>query len=258
MENSNITTKEYYTVDFGHILKSLRKRIWMIIASGLVAAIAALFISAIVITPTYSSSILLYVNNNSTSATNPGFSISSSQLTAAQSLIKTYGEILNNRTTLQMVIDETDVSYTHKQLSNMISTEAANNTEVMRVTVVATDPVEASVIANGIAEILPNRIAAIIDGATVELVESAIPNYDKVGPNVTMYTAIGLILGAIASALVVALFALMDSTVHGEEYVLQNYNYPILAKVPNLLSVEGKHYGYYKKKTTSERVVEKK
>ena len=41
------------------------------------------------------------------------------------------------------------------------------------------------------------------------------------------------------------IFALMDDTIHDEDYVLQNYDCPILAKVPNLLNSGSKHYGYY-------------
>jgi hypothetical protein len=37
----------------------------------------------------------------------------------------------------------------------------------------------------------------------------------------------------------------MDDTIHDEDYVLQNYDCPILAKVPNLLNSGSKHYGYY-------------
>jgi hypothetical protein len=37
----------------------------------------------------------------------------------------------------------------------------------------------------------------------------------------------------------------MDDTIHDEDYVLQNYNSPILAKIPNLINSGGKRYGYY-------------
>ena len=44
-------------------------------------------------------------------------------------------------------------------------------------------------------------------------------------------------------ALVVA--AIMDGTIHDEEYLLKTYGYPILAKVPNLLGTSEKKYSYY-------------
>ena len=61
----------------------------------------------------------------------------------------------------------------------------------------------------------------------------------------TKYTAIGMIIGIILSVGVLVVFALMDDTIHDEDYVLNNYNCPILAKIPDLLSSGGKHYDYY-------------
>ena len=238
-------TKEYYTIDVMHIMKTLWNRAWIIALVGFLSAAIGFSFSAFVIKPTYSSSIMLYVNNNSFSLGNTDFSISSSQLTAAQSLVRTYSEILNNRTTLERVIDKTDAPYTYKELSKMIEAAPSNDTEIMRVTVTSEDPYEAARIANGIAEVLPMRVSEIIDGATMEVVDSAIPELEKIAPSITKYTAIGLVLGVFLSAVALVISALMDDTVHDEDYVLKNYEYPILAKVPNLLGSGNKHYGYY-------------
>ena len=52
------------------------------------------------------------------------------------------------------------------------------------------------------------------------------------------------LLGALASILVLVILALMDNTVHDDEYVIRTYDYPILAKVPNLTATGGKKYAY--------------
>lgn len=244
MENK---TREYYTIDIAHILKTLLHNVWMIIVSGFLAAAIGFSISAFVITPTYSSSIMLYVNNSSFSLGDTSFSISSSEITAAQNLVKTYSEILNNRTTLERIIDKTGVPYTYRELSEMIIAKPSNDTEIMKVTVTTEDPYEAAKIANCIAEVLPVRISEIIDGASMEVVDAAIPELEKVDPSITMYTAVGLVLGVLLAAIALVIVALMDGTIHDEDYVLQNYDCPILAKVPNLLSSGNKRYGYYYK-----------
>lgn len=238
------TSKEYYSIDLLHIVKALWKRAWLIALAGLVAAAIGFSCAYFLIAPTYSSSIMLYVNNSSISLGNTSFSISSSEITAAQSLVKTYGEILNNRTTLERVIEKAKVDYTYKEMSRMIESAPSNDTEIMRVTVTAGDPKEAAKIANCIAEVLPERISEIIDGASMEVVDSAIPNNDKVAPSITNYTAVGLILGVLLSGLAIAIAAIMDDTIHDEEYVLKTYDYPILAKVPDLLGSDSRH-GYY-------------
>lgn len=237
--------KEYYTIDLGHLLKVLLSKAWLICLSGFLAAALGFSISAFVIKPTYSSSIMLYVNNSSFSLGNTSFSISSSEITAAQNLVKTYSEILKNRTTLERVIDKTETNYTYRQLSEMIVAAPSNETEIMKVTVTTKDPYEAARIANCIAEVLPVRVSEIIDGASMEVVDSAIPELQKVAPSITTYTALGLILGVLVSVILLMISALRDDTIHDEDYILQNYDCPILAKVPDLLNSGGKHYSYY-------------
>ena len=109
MERQENNAKKYYTIDLLHIVRTLWRKIWIICLAAVIAGGIGFGLSAFIIKPTYSSTIMLYVNNSSFSLGNTSFSISSSEITAAQSLVKTYGEILNNRTTLERVIDEADV-----------------------------------------------------------------------------------------------------------------------------------------------------
>ncbi len=245
MEKQVKADSEYYSIDLMHILRSLIRRAWFIALVGIIVAALTFGVFAFGVSPKYSSSIMLYVNNSSFSLGNTSFSISSSEITAAQSLVRTYGEILNNRTTLERIIDKTKVQYDYIELSEMIESSLSNDTEIMRVTVTTGDPYEASKIANCIAEVLPVRISEIIDGASMEVVDSAIPNLEKVSPNITKCTLIGFILGVMAAVIILIIFIINDDTIHDEEYVIKNYDYPILAKVPNLLHTGSKQYGYY-------------
>jgi capsular polysaccharide biosynthesis protein len=245
MEKQERNNNEYYTVDLLHILKTLWSKVWIIIISGILVAAIGFSYASFIITPKYSSTIMLYVNNSSFSLGNTSFSISTSEITAAQSLVKTYSEILKNRTTLERVIDKANVSYSSRALAGMIEAKPANETEIMQVTVTTTDPYEAAKIANTIAEVLPNRISEIIDGASMEVVDAAVANLDKVSPSITKYTALGLILGVLASVGALTVMALLDDTIHDEEYILNTYDYPILAKVPDLVNTSTEHYSYY-------------
>lgn len=248
MEKTESFNKEYMTIDLLHIAKALLQRWWLIALSGFLAAVIGFSIAAFAITPKYSASIMLYVNNNSFSVGSTSFSISSSEIVAAQSLVKTYSVLLKNRTTLERVAEKAEVSYTTAELSGMITASSADETEVMKVTVTCEDPYEAALIANSIAEVLPVRVSEIVEGSSMAVVDSAVPRLGKVSPSITRHTAIGFIIGAMLSVLVLVIMAIMDDTIHDEEYLLQNYEYPILAKVPDLLSSGTKKYAYYSQK----------
>ncbi|MBR6568066.1 MAG: hypothetical protein IKK60_05390 [Clostridia bacterium] len=253
MDNNSIekVSKDYYVVDLAHIVKAVWKKIWLVAIASILTAALGFSLAAFAITPTYSSSIMLYVNNSSFDVGDLGFSISSSELTAAQSLAKTYTVLLKNRTTLNRLIDVTELDYTWEDLYDMIESAPVNETEVMQVTVTCTNPYEAEQIANGIAKVLPQRVSEIVEGASMEVVDSAVANTEKVAPSITVFTVVGFILGTILSVVAIIIMALMDNTVHDEEYVIKTYQYPILAKIPDLLDAGTKKYGYYYKKNTT-------
>ena len=243
----NERNKEYYTIDLVHVFSTLLKKVWVIILCGIIGAIIGFSYSTFAIAPNYSSSIMLYVNNSSLSVGGASFSISSSEITAAQSLVKTYSEMLTNRTTLEAVIEKSGVNFTWSELNSMIETEAVNGTEILRVKVTCEDPYEAAKIANCLAEVLPKRISEIIEGSSMEVVDSAVVNLSKVSPSITKYTAMGGMFGAVLALVVVIIMALADDTIHDEDYILQNYKYPILARVPDLHAADSKGYAYYKR-----------
>ncbi len=245
MDKNEKITKDYYVVDLAHVVKVVWQRIWAVIAVSLITAVVGFVVAAFAIKPTYAASIMLYVNNSSFNVGDLGFSISSSELTAAQSLAKTYTVLLKNRTTLERLIDETQVDYSWEEIYDMIDSGPVNETEVMRVTVTCQDPYEATRIANGIAVVLPQRVTEVIEGASMEVVDSAIVDTEKVAPSITLYTAVGFIAGLLLSVVTLIIMALMDNTIHDEEYVIRTFGYPILAQVPNLNSSSSKRYGYY-------------
>ncbi len=245
MEKPKINTKEYFVIDLAHIFKTILHRAWLIVLVSFLCAAIGFSIASFVIQPTYSSSIMLYVNNSSFTVGDIGFSISSSEISAAQSLVKTYTVLLKNRTTLEEVRDYTGLPYEWKDLYYMIEAYPVEETEVMGVTVTCEDPYEAKLIANGIAKILPRRISEVVEGSSMEVVDSAVANTNKVAPSITGYTAIGFVVGMVLSIVFLIVAALMDNTIHDDEYILNTYNYPILAKIPDLLETPTKKYGYY-------------
>ena len=244
MDKNEKFARDYYVVDLAHVVKVVWQRIWAVVIVSLITAVLGFMIAAFAIKPTYSASIMLYVNNSSFNVGDLGFSISSSELTAAQSLAKTYTVLLKNRTTLERLITHTGVDYTWEEIYDMIKSGPVNETEVMQVTVTCNNPYEAAKIANGIAAVLPQRITEVIEGASMEVVDSAIVDTEKVAPSITLYTAVGFLVGMLLSVATLIIIALMDNTIHDEEYVIRTFGYPILAQVPNLYDPSAKRYGY--------------
>lgn len=232
------------TIDLLELAEYLWKRIFIIGAATLLGGALVFAYTILLVTPLYSSSAMLYVNNGSISLGGTSVSIDNGDLTASRSLVETYLVILNSRETLEEVIEEAGLSYNYIELGKMISASAVNDTEVFEVTVTSEDPQEASEIANTIVKVLPTRIKSIVDGSNAVRVDGAIPIYEPISPNVTRNTALGAMLGLIFSCSVYIMLFLRDNEIHSESYLLTAYpSIPLLTIVPDI-NAAGHGYGY--------------
>ncbi|MDO5392459.1 MAG: Wzz/FepE/Etk N-terminal domain-containing protein [Eubacteriales bacterium] len=237
--------KDEIEIDLLKLIKALWHRAWAIALAAIICAGMAFSYAAFRIIPMYQASALMYVNNSTVSLSS-GFAISPGELAAAQSLVDSYVVILKSRNTLNEVIERADLSYTYEQMCSMVSASAVNETEIFSVSVLNPDPQEAELIANTIAEVLPEKIADIVDGSSVRVVDYAVVPSRRISPNVTKYTEMGMLLGIFVSCAIIVICSLLDTTITSEEYLTQNYEIPVLAVIPDLSSHKGRKYGYYK------------
>ena len=235
--------KEGVEIDLKRLFLVLLQRAWLIGLVGVLCAALAFCYAWFFVTPTYSASTQLYVNNNYVDS--PGFS--SSQLMAAQDLAETYMVILESRNVLDVVASRTNLGYTYRQLKSMISASAVNETEVFQVTVTGYDYQHVAIIANAIAQVLPDKIAAVVEGSSVRVVDYAVENPSPVGPSYSRYLLLGAVVGIVLSAAAVVLLDITDTTIISEDHLSQVYGkYPLLAVIPDSENSRAGGKGYYK------------
>ena len=104
-------------IDLLKLAAALWRKAWAIVLAVVLFATAALGYTAFFVTPLYKATALMYVNSSSISVGSTKVSISQGELSAAQSLVKTYIVILNTRSTLEEVIAQSGVPYTYEELS---------------------------------------------------------------------------------------------------------------------------------------------
>ncbi len=241
MENKN----EALEIDLLQLLRALWKNKVLIIIVAVIFAASFFVYSAFIATPMYEAESLIYINASAATVTQTPVKITTSDITASETLVDLYIVILKTRLTLEEVISEADLDITYKQLSRMISAEAVNGTQVFSVTVEDSDPRRAQLIANTIANILPDKIEEVIEGSSTRVVDYAIVPTSKSSPSVSKYTAIGLLLGIVISGGIIVLREILDNLVHGEEYLIETYGLPVLAVIPDMMSKSGSSYYSY-------------
>ncbi len=246
-----------YTIDLIHVLKSVWRWAWAILLAGILVAGGALGYSSFVAKPQYSAQVRMMVQNGTKTESADGkteydWAFTAAELAAAQSLVKTYMHIMKGHDTMSRVVDrvnevyQTDLGYTPEDLAKRVTMKAIADTELLEITVTVEDPNKAAAIANCIAEVLPHRVEVDLGLKPLRLVDEARIDSNPVSPNKTRNTILGFAVGVMLATLIVVGFAIADGSVHDDEFVLKTYNYPILAKIPPLVSDASSGNKYYR------------
>ena len=240
--------KKEIELDLFQVVNILWQKALIIILAATIFGAASFAGTFFFISPKYKATTSMYVNNSSFSFGATSFSITSSELSASNTLVSTYLYILESRTTLEEVISEAGLSYTYEDLEKMIDARAVSDTAAFDVTVESENPVEAELVANTIAKILPDRIAEIVDGSSVRIVDYAIIPAHRSSPSYIKNTLIGALIGGIlCSAVVLAVFVTSEKRnddIRSVDDLKDMYpDIPVLALIPDM-RISGKK-GYY-------------
>ena len=141
-------------------------------------AVALYCVANFGIAPKYQSAVSLYVVNTNNNQ-QPSQSINTGDLQASKSLAQTYTVILKSNTVLDAVVNDINATansqkLTRDELRGMISVEAVNETQLVKVTVTSTNADYACLIATAFGNATPQEIIRITKAGSVELVDHAI------------------------------------------------------------------------------------
>lgn len=238
MENNE--THSGFEIDLQHILKVVWRRAWLILMVGAILGAAAWSYAHFMIDATYSSSVLMCVDNQYPGS--PGYS--SSQLEAAKILAKTNMDILKSRKVLEEAGKLAGLKYSYGQMRSMVSASANEETHLFTFTVTCKNPYHARRLAHAIGEVLPSVSEKALIGSSVSVIDNAVLNKNPVGPNEGRYLMLGFLVGAFLMLAFVVLEDMMDTTIRSEEYLAAAYeDVPLLAVIPPSNST-GSKYSY--------------
>ena len=204
------------------ILAILLQRIKFIIFLSLVCMLSFFLYSRFFITPMYSTSAMLYVQNyNSKSQSNiDGGKIYSSDISGSASLAEAYIVFLKNSDSITSLYNDCDVSIT-------------NDSFFITVTVSGSDPQTCANVANQICEAAGDVFAERFAYGQIGSIRSAKVPDVPYEPNNLKNALIGLVIGLVASVLISILLELIDLTVKPDDDLQEMYDIPIFAEIPD-------------------------
>ena len=233
-------TNEIERVDIKRLIEIVLERIVSIVVITLIFGVVAFVLSKYFITPKYESSITMYVNNRRGSAEREDAETKTytTDITASQMLVPTYIEMIKSNNVLQTVSEEilkkTKEKYSTSKIRGMMTAEAVAKTEIIKVSIRATDAPIAREIANTIASVAPGKIQKFIELSNVVIIDGAKVSTNPVSPNVRMNTIIGVLLGMVLSVSFILLKELFDVRVKSVDDLVLNFKYPVLGTIPEI------------------------
>lgn len=231
MDMKETEKNEEIEIDLSRLFGAVLNRLWLVVLVSVLCAVTVFLGAFFLIAPKYQSTATFYASNQGLFAQN---SPSPGDISASRELVRTYIVILDTRETLLEVIDHAGVDRTERELRKMIEAEAVAGTEIFQVVVTGTDPQEAERIADAIAHVLPKRISAIVEGASVKVVDGAVAASRPSSPDYFKCTVLGFVLGFAASVAVIVLRELLDTSIRAQEDIAQVCSYPVLAAIPDV------------------------
>ena len=193
-------------IDLKELFYVSKRKLWIILLTGIVGAVGFGLFTAMVMKPVYTSSTMLYIVNKTTTLT------SLTDLQLGTQLTKDYKVLVTSRPVTAQVITNLDLNLSHEQLVRKIKVDNPTDTRILTISVEDTDPYMAKSIADEFASVASARMAEIMDSAPPNIVEEAYLPTQKTKPSITKNTMIGGLAGVfLAGAIILVLFVMNDA-----------------------------------------------
>ena len=207
----------------------LKKYVLVIAAVALVLIIGVFIYDKSIKKPLYTTytTIILTKSNE----TQTGTTITQNDILLNQKLVETYSKIIKSKLVLEQVISETGVTYTAEELSENVSVEAYENTEMLKISVTDQDPELAASIANSIAQVFSGEIAKIYQINNISVVDVAVTPEEVSNNTLKRDLLIALFIGIFGTIGVVFVVYYFDDTVKLTDNLEEEIGMPVVAKV---------------------------
>lgn len=233
--------KNEVEINLADVFQILLSKWVFIMIAGLAAALIVGLATHFFIKKKYSAYTTMYVFT--TAEQNQTGSISSSELAAADNLIKTYQVIVKSNSVLSEIAqrfneehpEHAGGSVSVSSLSRFTSVSVPTGTKLIRIDISTEDPVLSADIANTFAKYVPDQIVRITKAGGVEIVDYATVPKSPSSPNLTRNIIIGFAAGFLLAAVIFLLRAYLDTTIYTSEEVQKVSNCPVIGTIPMIV-----------------------
>ena len=238
------------------ILQLLKLRWWIILLAAIIFAGGAGVFSYFSYEPTYSSSVTVYVNDQTGQDTNTADDVS--QVKWAKEVVNSYLALLKTNDFMEEISSEyrarfpqawEERTYSALKLSkSCVKYTIIEETYLFTFTVTTHDKEASYNIGKIFEELAPNKITEVTGKDAIKIADSSRVAIEASNSrNMARNSILGFLIGAILAFLIVLIVDVSDVRIKDEDDIVDSYNVPLLGSVPNFESAKKKGYGYGKK-----------
>lgn len=218
--------QQAYTIDLYQLWMAIIKRFWNVVCAVLIGACIAADITFFLIPATYTSSSMMLVLTKETTLQ------SIADLQIGTQLTNDYKILIQSRPVLEKVIENLNLDLDYQSLRGMITVTNQDDTRILQLDVVTTDPVMSKKIVDELANVSSAYIGDKMEITAPKVIEEGEIPTQKTSPSITRNTVIGALIGLLAAIAFITVEELMDDTLVTEEDVSQYLGLVTLSVIP--------------------------
>ena len=241
MENMHDDEME---IDLREIFYALKKRIFMILAVGLLCGCLSCVYTKFFMPPVYTSTSSMLVLTKETTLS------SLADLQMGSQLTKDYTVLTTSREVLQKVIENQELNISYKALKSCITLDNPTDTRILNVSVTYPDAEKAKAIVDELANVASSYIGDKMEVIPPKIIEDGEIPTVQTSPSMSKNTMLGLVAGLILSAGIVVVITIMNDSIKTEDDIEKYLGISTLAVVPDRKDYIGKKKKSKKKKSS--------
>ncbi|QPW17792.1 MULTISPECIES: Wzz/FepE/Etk N-terminal domain-containing protein [Staphylococcus] len=214
------------TIDLSKLFTILKKNMKYLIILPIVFLALSMVITFVFMTPKYSSSTQVLVNQKETDN-----EMMAQQVQSNLQLVNTYSEIIKSPRILDKVSKNLKGKYSSKEISGMLTVSNQAESQILNIAVENESREAASKVANEIANVFSKDVSKIMNVDNVSILSKADTKGKQISPQPLVNSVVSIFLGLIVALILIFLKEMLDKRIKTEEDVAEILDLPVLGTI---------------------------
>jgi capsular polysaccharide biosynthesis protein len=214
-QNNNIEKRRAKEINLKDLFQVLKRRFWIIFIFTVLGGIAGVFMNQTSTTPLYLTSSRIIIGADAESQ-------------------KTLQVIIRDSTILDKVINKLGLDRSAEALAGQITVASVDNSQVVSISVVDSDPVLAAKIADTTAQVFRDEVPNIVGQDYVRLLSNAKINSIPINQENSNKVFLALIAGIVVGIGLAFFVESLDDKIRSEREIESLFGVPVLGRVSKM------------------------